>query len=287
MPAGTLTRPKEVTGPPPEMRFRRRLRPGVLVRELWGARTLVWTLAEREIRVRYKQAVLGFTWAVVTPLVLMIAFTIFFQKAAKIDTRPVPYPLFAFIGLIPWTFFSTSVAQGSLSLVNNVALLNKVYCPREVFPLASVVVATIDSVVAVAVFGMLLVQFRFVPQPTAVWVPAILAIQVAFTVGVTMLVSVVVVYLRDLRHALPLMLQLGLFVTPVAFPLDVVPGSLRRLYVAVDPLAAVIDAYRRAVLFGQPPAGALLAIAAVSAAVTLLGGYVLFKRMETGVADVV
>jgi ABC-type polysaccharide/polyol phosphate export permease len=276
----------EPEAPPPEWRFRRRLRPSRLVMEVWRARTLIWTLAEREIRVRYKQAVLGFAWAVVTPLVLMIAFSLFFQKAARIDTGQVPYPLFAFIALVPWTFFSTAVAQGGLSLVNNVQLLNKVYCPREVFPLASVVIASIDSLVAVGVFGMLLVRFGFLPEPTTVWVPALLAIQVAFTIGIAVLTSAIVVYLRDLRHALPIMLQLGLFVTPVAFPLDVVPQSMRPLYVAVNPLAAVIDGYRRTVLFGQPPRLGLLATAAAGAAVMLLGGYLGFKRMEAAIADV-
>lgn len=275
-----------LAAPPPEWRFRRRLRPAQLTREVWRARTLIWTLAEREIRVRYKQAVLGFAWAVVTPLVLMIAFTLFFQKAARIDTAPVPYPLFAFIALIPWTFFSTAVAQGGLSLVNNVQLLNKVYCPREVFPLASVVIASIDSLVAGGVFAVLLLRYGVLPAPTSVWVPALLAIQVAFTVGVTLLISAVVVYMRDLRHALPIGLQLGLFVTPVAFPLDVVPTSLRGLYVALNPLAAVIDAYRRTVLFGQPPRLGLLAVAAAGATVTLFGGYLGFKRMEAAIADV-
>jgi ABC-type polysaccharide/polyol phosphate export permease len=271
--------------PPPEWRFRRKLRPAALFHELWEARTLVRTLAEREVRIRYKQAVLGFAWAVVTPVVLMVAFTLF-RKAARIDTGPVPYPLFAFIALIPWTFFSTSVAQGGLSLINNVPLLNKVYCPREVFPAASVVVAGIDSVISTIVLGLLFLRYGFAPRPTSVWVVAILPIQVMFTLGVTLLVSAVIVYLRDLRHALPLILQMGLFVTPVAFPLDVVPWHFRHLYVALDPLAAVIDGYRRSVLFGRPPSLPLLAVAAVSSCVVLAGGYAAFKRLETGIADV-
>jgi ABC-type polysaccharide/polyol phosphate export permease len=274
------------TAPPPEWRFRRRLHPGALFHELWGARTLVRTLAEREIRIRYKQAVLGFAWAVVTPLVLMVAFTLFFRKAAKIDTWPVPYPLFAYVGLIPWTFFSTGVAQGGLSLVNNVPLLNKVYCPREVFPTASVVVAGIDSIISTGVLLLLFLRYGFMPKPTTIWVPALLPIQVMFTLGVTLVVSAVIVYLRDLRHALPLLLQMGLFVTPVAFPLDVVPQQFRKVYVALDPLAAVIDGYRRAVLYGRPPSLPLLAIAAVSSFVVLAGGYAVFKRLETGIADV-
>jgi ABC-type polysaccharide/polyol phosphate export permease len=250
--------------PPPEWRFRRKLHPAALFHELWDARTLVWTLAEREIRIRYKQAILGFAWAVVTPLVLMVAFTLF-RKATKIDTGPVPYPLFAFIALIPWTFFSTSVAQGGLSLINNVPLLNKVYCPREVFPAASLVVAGIDSLVSTVVLGLLFLRYGFMPKPTSVWVPVILPVQLMFTLGITLMVSAVIVYLRDLRHALPLILQMGLF---------------------VNPLAAVIDGYRRAVLYGRPPSLSLLAVAAVSSVVVLTGGYAAFKRLETGIADV-
>jgi ABC-type polysaccharide/polyol phosphate export permease len=271
--------------PPPELRYRRRYRIWELARAAWTSRALIRTLAEREIRVRYKQAVLGFAWAVVTPLVLMLAFTLFFRKAAKIDTGPVPYPLFCFIGLIPWTFFSTSVSQGGLSLVTNVPLLNKVACPREVFPMASVVVAGIDSLISVTILALLFVKFGFAPRAASVWIPAILAVQVAFTLGVTLVASAVVVYLRDLRHALPLILQLGLFVTPVAFPLDIVPPSVRPLYVAVDPLAAVIDSYRRTVLLGRPPS-AMLAVGGAAAAVVLLGGYALFKRLDTRIADV-
>jgi ABC-type polysaccharide/polyol phosphate export permease len=272
--------------PQPAWRFRRRFRLGALIRELWEARALVRTLAERELRIRYKQAVLGFAWAVVTPLVLMLAFTLFFRKAAKIDTGPVPYPLFAYVGLLPWTFFSTGVAQGGLSLVNNVPLLNKVYCPREVFPAASVVVAGIDSLISTGVLLLLFLRYDFMPKPTTIWVPALVPIQVMFTLGVALVVSVVMIYLRDLRHALPLLLQLGLFVTPVAFPLDVVPRHLRPLYVALDPLAAVIDGYRRSVLQGRPPSLSLTAIAAASSLVVLAGGYAAFKRLETGIADV-
>jgi ABC-type polysaccharide/polyol phosphate export permease len=272
--------------PPPEWRFRRRLHPGALFHELWEARTLVRTLAEREIRIRYKQAVLGFAWAVVTPLVLMVAFTLFFRKAAKIDTGPVPYPLFAYVGLIPWTFFSTGVAQGGLSLVNNVPLLNKVYCPREVFPAASVVVSGLDSIISTGVLLLLFLRYGFMPKPTTIWALALVPVQVMFTLGVTLVVSAIIVYLRDLRHALPLLLQMGLFVTPVAFPLDVVPRHFRPVYVALDPLAAVIDGYRRAVLFGRPPSLLLTAIAAASSFVALAGGYAVFKRLETGIADV-
>jgi ABC-type polysaccharide/polyol phosphate export permease len=166
-------------------------------------------------------------------------------------------------------------------------LLNKVYCPREVFPIASVGVAGTDSAAAVVVLCLLFVVTGFVPHLDAVWIPLLLLVQVVFTLGVTMVMSAVIVYLRDLRHALPIILQLGLFATPVALSLnDLVPERWQPLYVAINPLAAVIEGYRRTILLGLPPDGQLTAIATVSAVVVLIGGYALFKRLETGFADV-
>jgi ABC-type polysaccharide/polyol phosphate export permease len=276
-----------VSAPPPELRFRRHVRLLVSLRELWRARELVFSLAERDLRARYKQAVLGFSWAVVTPLLLMVAFSLVFPRVAKVDTGGVPYPLFSYIGLVPWAFFSTSVSQGGTNIINNAGLLNKVYCPREVFPIASVAVAAVDGLIATLVLGVLFVVFSFVPQPESYWVPVLLAIQVTFTLGVTMALSAIMVYVRDIRHLLPIALQLGLFATPVAFSLDqLVPAGLQPLYVALNPMGGVIDGYRQTVLYGQQPDMQLLCIAAISATVMFLAAYALFKRLETGFADV-
>jgi ABC-type polysaccharide/polyol phosphate export permease len=275
------------TAPPPELRFRRRVRLGASLRELWRARELVFSLAERDLRARYKQAVLGFSWAVVTPLLLMVAFSLIFPRVAKIDTGGVPYPLFSYLGLVPWAFFSTSVSQGGSNIINNAGLLNKVYCPREVFPIASVAVAAVDGLIATVVLGVLFVVFSFMPQPESWWVPILLAVQVVFTLGVAMALSAIMVYVRDIRHLLPIALQLGLFATPVAFSLDqLVPAGLQPVYVALNPLGGVIDGYRQAVLYGQTPDLQLLSIAAISATVMFLAAYALFKRLETGFADV-
>jgi ABC-type polysaccharide/polyol phosphate export permease len=273
--------------PPPELRFRRRIRLLASIVEVWRRRELIRSLVERELRVRYKQAILGFAWAVITPVLLMLVFTLVFPRVAKVTTSGAPYPLFAYLGLLPWAFFSTSVSSGGHSILTNMTLLNKVYCPREVFPIASVGVAATDSAVATVVLGLLFVVTGFVPHPDAVWFPALLGVQVAFTLGLTMVMSAVIVYLRDLRHALPIILQLGLFATPVALSIeDLVPARWQTLYVAINPLAAVIDGYRRTILHGLPPRGDLLLVAAVSTLVMLIGGYALFKRLETGFADV-
>lgn len=272
--------------PPEELRFRRRVRLVTAIRELWQARELIRSLAERELRARYKQAFLGLAWALITPLALMVVFTLFFNRVARVETNGAPYALFSYLGLLPWTFFSTSVSQGGQSLIQNIPLLNKVYFPREVFPTASVAVAGLDSAVALAALGGLFAIYGFLPKVTSLWVPVLLLIQVAFTLGVTYLVSAVVVYLRDLRHALPVLLQIGLFATPVAYGIDFVPESYRTLYVVLNPLGAVIDGYRRTVLWGLGPDWDLVLPASISAVVVLVAGFLLFKRMEKGFADV-
>jgi ABC-type polysaccharide/polyol phosphate export permease len=276
-----------VAGPPPELRFRRRIRLWPSLRELIQRRELVLSLAERDLRARYKQAVLGFSWAVVTPLLLMVAFSLVFPRVAEVPTGGVPYPLFSYLGLVPWAFFSASVSQGGASIVNNAPLQNKVYCPREVFPIASVAVAAVDGVISSLVLCLLFPIFGVAPAAESYWLPVLLLMQVAFTLGVALVVSAVMVYLRDIRHVLPIILQLGLFATPVAFPLDqLVPRALQPLYVALNPLGAVIDSYRRTILYGRQPDMELLSIAAVSVIVILSIGYFVFKRLETGFADV-
>jgi ABC-type polysaccharide/polyol phosphate export permease len=277
---------KAAIAPPGVTRFRRRLRLGRSLVELIGSRELIRSLAEREFRARYKQAALGIAWAVLTPLALMAVFTLFFSRVARVDTGGIPYPLFAYVGLLPWTFFSNSVNQGGQSLIQNIPLLNKVYFPREVFPLASVLVAGLDGLVALSALALLFVVTGTLPQVTSYWVPVLLVVQVAFTLGVTLVVSAVIVYLRDLRHALPIVLQVGLFATPVAYGIDVVPARLQTLYSIINPLAPVIDGYRRSVLLGLAPNWDLLLPGAIASLAWLVGGYLLFKRMETGFADV-
>jgi len=274
------------TEPPRDLRFRRRLRIGTSLVELWRARELVRSMAEREMRARYKQTVLGFAWAVVIPVVYMVVFTVFFRRVANVNTRGVPYALFTYVGLLPWTFFSSSLSLGGTSLLTNLSILNKVYCPREIFPFASVSVAAIDTTVATGVLGVLFAVTTFMPKATIVWVPVLLAVQVAFTLGVVLLFSSIIVYVRDLRHLLPIALQLGLFATPVAYGLEAIPSRWQWLYALLNPLGPVIDGYRRTVLFGQAPDMLLLGLSALTATVLLVAGYAAFKRLETGIADV-
>lgn len=272
--------------PPKELIFHRRIHPVVAVRELYRARALLRTLAERDIRVRYKQTVLGLAWAVLSPVLLMVVFIAAFSHGLHVNTDGMPYPLFSYLGLLPWTFFSTSVSVGGQSLVANIALLNKIYCPREVFPLAAVLVGIVDTTIATLVLGILFAQSGTAPAATSVWIPVLFLIQFTFTVGVVLFISIMLVYFRDLRQIVPIILQAGLFVTPVAYGLQVIPAHLRPLYSALNPLGPVIDGYRRAILLGHNPQLGLLGIAAISAVAWLVVGYLIFKRMETRVADV-
>ena len=150
-----VTAARTLDGPPPELAYKRKVRLGEALRDVWRSRGLIRTLTERDLRVRYKQAVLGFVWAILTPFVLMVVFTVFFQRVANVDTHGAPYPLFAYLGLIPWGFFSSCVSGGGTSILSNISLLNKVYCPREVFPIAAVGVAAADTAVSLFMLALL------------------------------------------------------------------------------------------------------------------------------------
>jgi ABC-2 type transport system permease protein/lipopolysaccharide transport system permease protein len=266
-------------------RYHRDVRLRSAVAELWGARELLRSLSEIHHRARYKQTVLGFAWTLITPLALMLVFTVFFQRVGRVDTHGAPYPLYSYLGLLPWTFFSSSVNQGGQSLLLNVPLLNKLYCPREIFPLSAVVVAVIDMLTASIALGVLFVVTGYGPRATSVWLPVLLAVQMSFTIGITLIVSAVIVYARDLRHALTIILQLGLFATPVAYGLDAIPASALRVYTMVNPLAPVIDGLRRTVLYGRAPDLSLLAGGAATSAGVHVGGRMQLKRQETGLAE--
>jgi len=272
--------------PPPELRYRHARSLPQSLKELWSARELIYTLAERDLRARYKQAYLGFAWAFIQPLLYMVVFTLFFKHVAKVNTGDVPYELFSYVGLLPWTFFSGAISGASVSLTNNLSVLNKVYCPREVFPIAVILVDVVDMLIASAVLLILFGAFAYSPQATAYWVPLILVVQMAFTLGVGLLVSSITVHVRDIKHAISIVLQLGLFATPVAYALSEIPKHLRPYYCLIDPLAPVIDSYRRTILLGDAPNWGLLGLGALGAFTMLAIGYRTFKRLEPGIADV-
>lgn len=272
--------------PRPEWMYSRPLRPVQLLREIWHARHIVRTLTERDLRVRYKQSLLGFTWAILTPLGLLVAFMIVFQRAAHVETGTVPYPLFAFIGLVPWMFFSSAMSTGGNSVLNDKALLSKAQFPREVFPLGGVAVAGVDALMGLVPLAVLFLAYGRAPSLTTPLAVLPLLVLIAFGTGLALLLSAVIVHLRDVRLALPLALQIMLFATPVGYSLNVVPQDYRLAYSFLNPLGPVIDSFRRTVLTGDQPHWGYLGAASVTATLVLVGGYVVFKRLETGFADV-
>jgi ABC-2 type transport system permease protein/lipopolysaccharide transport system permease protein len=273
-------------GPPPEIRFRRRLSYRQALGELWQSRELARTLVERDLRVRYKQTVLGFGWSVVGPVSFMLVFSLFFARAGHFDTGGAPYPLFSYVALVPWSFFAEALTIGSISLITNVTLLNKIYCPREVFPIAATAASGFDALVSTSVLLLLFAIYRYPPALTTLWVPLLIVVLVVISLGIALFAAAVLIYLRDVRYVVPLAVQVGLFVTPVAYSLSVIPAKLQPLYAIVNPVGPVIEDFRRTILFGFAPQWGLLGLASLASVAWLLGGYALFKRLEVGFADI-
>jgi len=250
-------------------------------------RELLWALTVREVKVRYSQTFLGVIWAVAQPISLMLAFWLFFGHLAKVPSDGLPYPLFYYAALLPWTFFTTSLAFGVPSLVTNTTLLTRIYFPRELLPVANVFSASVDLAAATLVYVGLMVVYRVPPGTAFLHLPLVLAVQMLFTIGVTLGLAALNVSYRDVRYALPLVNQLWLYATPVIYPLSVVPPRIRGVYLAVNPMAAIIESYRRILVRGEPPEWGMFFTAAASAVAFAAAGYVYFKRAERHFSDVI
>lgn len=256
-------------------------------RQLLRHRELLWLVTLREIKVRYKQSALGVLWAVLQPFSLMVVFTVFFSWFARMPSDGIPYPLFSYAAMLPWTFLATSLSYAVPSLIANAHIITKIYFPREIIPLASVLAALIDFAIAAVIFVALLAWYRVAPSWQSLWLAPLIAVQVAFTVGVCLLLSAVTVLYRDVRHTLPLVIQIWFFVTPILYPASVVPARWRTIYFSLNPMAAIIDGYRRAVILGQAPQRNPLALAALVSLLLIFVGYKYFKHLEREFADIV
>ncbi|MFM7270455.1 MAG: ABC transporter permease [Actinomycetes bacterium] len=274
-------------GPPPELRYRRALRVGPALRELGRSRHIILGLVVRQVRSQYSQQVLGLAWAVLAPLAQMVVFTFLLNRVGKstFDTGGVWRPLFLYVGLTCWSFFSSSVTSAGSSLVGN-PLLNKVYAPREVFPLAQVCSSGVDAAASAALTPLLFLGAGRWPSPTVYWVPLLVLILVIFTVAISIGVSAVTVYVRDLRSGLPLIMQLGLFLTPILYPISEVPARFRTVTMVLNPIAGVVEGLRNCLFYDRAPDLEYTLLAAGASVVYLIGAFLLFKRLETGFADV-
>jgi ABC-2 type transport system permease protein/lipopolysaccharide transport system permease protein len=231
--------------------------------------------------------VLGFTWNLLGPLMLTLVITLVLNKAKVQPPGGVPRPVWIYTAMMPWTFFAGAVATGGVALVANNSLLNKVYVPREVFPISAIMNQIVDTTCASSAFIVILVLNNFnITWSTVYWAPLMLLLALIFTTAVTIVISGFTVYFRDLRQAIPVLLQLGLFVNPVAWDLSQISAQWRPLLCAIDPLAAAIDGLRQCLLYGNAPNFGLSAIGFVVASAELFFGYIIFKQMEAGFADV-
>jgi lipopolysaccharide transport system permease protein len=255
------------------------------LRELWHFREVLYAFVARQVKVRYKQAAIGIGWSVMQPVLSAALFAVFLGRFAHVSSDGVPYLLFALAGTAAWTYFSAAAGSAMDSLVTDQVLLRKVYFPREVLPVASALASLVDLAPALGIVAIVAAAYGVFPglASLAVVVPVLLLVLTAAALGIG--VSAVNVYYRDVRYALPFLLQLGLFASPVVWPLSALPGSWRELYGVLNPVAAGIDGIRRTLLHGELPAARMTIGAFAFAALLLVASYTLFKRLERGFAD--
>jgi lipopolysaccharide transport system permease protein len=254
--------------------------------ELWKYRELIYFLTWRDIKVRYKQTVLGAAWAIIQPFFTMVVFSLFFGKLAKVPSDGLPYPIFAYAALVPWTFFANGLSQSSNSLVGNANLIKKVYFPRLVVPFSSVISGLVDFVLAfIVLVGMMLVYGIF-PTINIVWLPLLLLLTLVSGLGVGLWLSALNVQFRDVRYTVPFLIQFWLFATPIAYPSSLLSEPWRTFY-GLNPMVGVVEGFRWALLGADTAPGPIILVSALMALALLVGGVFYFRRMEKTFADVI
>ena len=254
--------------------------------ELWAYRELLYFFIWRDIKVRYKQTVIGAAWAVLQPVMTMLVFSLFFGRLAKIPSQGLPYPVFYYCALLPWMYFSTAMQGATNIVVDQQRVITKIYFPRVVLPIAAVLSGLLDFAISFAVFLVMMVYYRIVPTKAVIWLPAFTLLAVLTALGVGLWLSALNALYRDVRYVLPFLVQFWMFASPVAYATSLVPAKWRWLY-GLNPMAGVIEGFRWALTgHGQPP-GILLAASALAVLLLVLSGLVYFHAMEGTIADVV
>jgi len=256
------------------------------LRELAEFRELLYFLTKRELQIRYKQSLFGVTWAVLQPVTLAFIFTVFFGVLADVPSDGVPYPVFALAGLAPWLFVSQTVGQSALSLVGDANLLSKVYFPRLVIPLAKAIALLLDLVISLTVVVIVAVLYGHPPGPEVAVLPAFLLLALVTGAGLGILLAAINVQYRDVAMAVPLLMQVWLFATPVIYPSSLVEGSWRYVF-ALNPMSSVVEGSRWALIGAPAPELATVLISTAVAVTALIAGLLYFKRTELFFADVV
>jgi lipopolysaccharide transport system permease protein len=256
------------------------------LRDLWEYRELLYFLVWRDIKVRYKQTVIGAAWAIIQPFMLMVVFTIFFGGLAQVPSDGIPYPVFAFAGLLPWQLFAQALNSAGNSLIGSQNLITKVYFPRLVIPISAVLAGVVDFAIAFLVLLGLMIFYGLAPTTAVITLPLFVLLAVATALAVGLWLSALNVEYRDVRYVIPFLTQFWLFATPVVYASSMIPERWRFLY-GLNPMAGVVESFRWA-LFGKGEGpGLLLAISVVVVIALLIGGLYYFRRMEKTFADVV
>jgi lipopolysaccharide transport system permease protein len=254
--------------------------------DLWRYRELLYFLVWRDVKVRYKQTVLGAGWAILQPLAAMIVFSLFFGRLAGIPSDGVPYPVFSFAALVPWTFFAQGLTQSANSLVANQDLITKVYFPRLAIPIATVLAGVVDFAIAFLVLLGLMLFYGIVPSMRVFWLAPLLLLAFVTALGVGLWLSALNVRYRDVRYVVPFLAQLWLFATPIVYPSSLLAQPWRTLY-GINPMAGVVEGFRWALLGTDTAPGPILAASAAAAFALLVSGALYFRRMEKTFADLV
>jgi lipopolysaccharide transport system permease protein len=254
--------------------------------DLWEYRELLYFLTWRDIKVRYKQTVLGAAWAIIQPFFTMVVFSLFFGRLAKVPSDDIPYPVFSYAALVPWTFFANGLSQSSTSLVASANLIQKVYFPRLVIPISSVVSGAVDFVLAFVVLLGMMFYFGIVPTGNVVWLPLLLLLALVTSLGVGLWLTAMNVQFRDVRYAVPFLVQAWMFATPIAYPSSLLDEPWRTVY-GINPMAGVVEGFRWALLGTETAPGPIVLVSALVAVGLLISGAYYFRRMEKTFADVV
>lgn len=254
--------------------------------DLWHHRDLLYFIAWRDVKVRYAQAAIGVAWAVLQPLLMMLVFTVFLGRLAKVPSDGLPYPVFALGGLVPWTYFANATAGATESLVSSSNMVSKVYFPRLVIPLGAVLSWLPDLFVSSTILVTVMLVYGITPTWTVILLPVFAAFAVLAAASVSVWLSALNVAYRDVRYAVPFIIQVWLFGTPVVYPASLIPDQYRILY-GINPMAGVVEGFRWAVVGGASPPWSLMTVSAVMAGLLLVAGLYNFRRVEHGFADVI
>jgi lipopolysaccharide transport system permease protein len=246
----------------------------------------LYFLAWRDIKVRYKQTALGAAWAIIQPFFTMVVFSLFFGKLAQVPSDGIPYPLFSYAALVPWTFFANGISQSSNSLVGNANLIRKVYFPRLVVPISSVMSGVVDFLLAFIVMLGMMLFYGIVPTSNVIWLPFLLLLALVTALGVGLWLTAVNVQFRDVRYAVPFIVQAWMFATPIAYPSSLLGEPWRTLY-GINPMVGVVEGFRWALLGTETAPSAVILVSALVAVGLLASGALYFRRMEKSFADVV